>query len=224
VFSARTWNDPHRGAGHLTAHRRGLIPDSDRILLDVGCGEAGNERVPAMFASWRHVRVDIDPGVKPNILAGLADLSPVASGSADALWTAHCLEHLYQHEVPTAMSEIRRVLKDDGFACIVVPDLQRIAALIAEDKLEDVLYRAPAGPITPHDIVFGHGPALARGFMTMAHRCGFTPTALTRQIHEAAFGGYALLRTPRYELAAVVRRRDWASTAERDGLLAALAL
>ena len=32
-----------------------------RILLDIGCGDAGAEALPAAFAGWRRVRVDIDP-------------------------------------------------------------------------------------------------------------------------------------------------------------------
>jgi SAM-dependent methyltransferase len=182
----------------------------DRILINAGSGEPGGGQLPGLFASWRQVRVDIDPEAAPDIVADITDMAPIASGVADAVWTAHCVEHLYEHDVPRAMSEIRRVL--------------RIAGLIAEDRMHEVLYMSAAGPITPHDIVFGHGPALARGQLAMAHRCGFTPTAMTRALAAAGFGGYALLRRPTFELAAVVRKRDWAEVAERDALLAALAL
>jgi hypothetical protein len=40
------------------------------------------------------------------------------------------------------------VLKDDGFLCLVVPDLQTIANYIVNDKLDEVIYESPAGPIT----------------------------------------------------------------------------
>jgi len=116
------------------------------------------------------------------------------------------------------------VLKNDGFGCILVPDLQRIASLIAEDKMHDPLYTSQAGPVTPHDIVFGFGPALARGHFTMAHKCGFTPTAMMRRLTAAGFGGYALLRRANYELAAVVRKTAWPDSRERDALLATLGL
>jgi SAM-dependent methyltransferase len=177
-----------------------------------------------MFADWRQLRVDLDPEVAPDLLADIVNLSPVPSGMADAVWTAHCVEHLYEHDIPAALSEIRRVLKDDGFACIVVPDLQAVAAYIAQDKMHEVLYVSPAGPVTPHDVVFGFGPALAVGRMTMAHRSGFTPTAMALRLQAAGFGGYALLRRPNLELAAVVRKQAWTDVRERDALLANLGL
>ena len=201
-----------------------MIVAADKILVNVGAGAAGGGLLPAMFSLWRQLRVDIDPRVAPDIVADAVDLSPLQSGVADAVWTAHCMEHLYEHDVPTALGEIRRVLKDDGFACIVVPDLQRIAALIAEDRMHEVLYTAPAGPVTPHDVVFGYGPALARGELPMAHRCGFTPTAMIRHLNGAGFRGYVLLRRANFELAAVVRKTDWPDPGERDALLASLGL
>jgi hypothetical protein len=47
---------------------------------------------------------------------------------------------------------------------------------------------------------------------------------MTRALTAAGFGGYALLRRANLELAAVVRKRDWGASAERDALLAALGL
>jgi SAM-dependent methyltransferase len=197
---------------------------NDRTVFNLGCGEPGIGDLPDLFASWRQVRVDIDTSAKPDIVADVTDLSPIESATADAIWTAHCLEHLYAHAVPLALAEIRRVLKDDGFACVIVPDVQRIAALIAEDRMHETLYVSPAGPITPHDILFGYGPAIARGHLAMAHRCGFTPTVLMQRLDEAGFGGYVVVRRSNFELAAILRKRDWAGPADRDALLAALKL
>ncbi len=196
----------------------------ERILLDIGCGEPGAAALPAVFSAWRRVRIDIDPDVHPDIVANASDLSAVASGGADAVWTAHCIEHLYEHDVGKALREILRVLGEDGFACILVPDLQRIAELVANDRLEDVIYDAPAGPVRAHDVVFGFGPAIARGQTDMAHRCGFTPKSIARHLQAAGFGGYALLRRPGFEIAAIARRRAWADGGERDELLGVLGL
>ena len=55
---------------------------------------------------------------------------------------------------------------------------------IVSDQLEKVLYESPAGPITPHDVMFGLGAAVARGHVSMAHRCGFTPSAMLRHLHK----------------------------------------
>jgi hypothetical protein len=201
-----------------------VIDVSGRVLLNIGSGAPGGGEIPALFASWRQLRVDLDPAVAPDILADIVDLSGIPAGVADAVWTAHCIEHLYAHDVPSALAEIRRVLKDDGFACILVPDLQTIAGYIAQDRMHEALYTAPAGPVTPHDIVFGFGPALAQGRLTMAHRCGFTPAAMIACLRDAGFGGYAVLRRANFELAAVVRKNDWGDARERDALIAALGL
>ncbi|HEV2362723.1 MAG TPA: class I SAM-dependent methyltransferase [Caulobacteraceae bacterium] len=194
------------------------------LLLDVGCGEPGSVELPGAFAAWRRLRIDIDPQVAPDIVASAADLSAVPSGVADAVWTAHCIEHLWEHEVDTALAEFRRVLKADGFACILVPDLQRVAELVAQDRLEEVIYDSPAGPVRPHDVIFGLGAALAHGHAEMGHRCGFTPASLQRHLRAAGFEGWALLRRPGFELAAVARARDWPSRGERDALLKRLGL
>lgn len=194
------------------------------ILVNAGCGPKGGGQVPAMFDSWRQLRVDVDRDVDPDVLADVTDLSAIPSGFADAVWTAHCVEHLYLHQVPQALSEFRRILKDDGFLCLVVPDLQTIANYIVNDKLDEVIYELPAGPITAHDVLFGFGQAVAQGHTAMAHRCGFAPTLLLRHLTAADFPEIVLRRRPNLELAAVALRTPSADPAARERLMADLAL
>jgi len=200
------------------------MPSHTRILVNAGCGAKGGSVVPAMFEHWRQLRVDVDPEVDPDVLADITDLSAIPSGFADAVWTAHCVEHLYIHQVPQALAEFRRILKDDGFLCLIVPDLQTIAKYIVDDKLDEVIYESPAGPVTGHDVLFGFGPAVALGYVTMSHRCGFAPSSLLRRLQEAEFPEIVLRRRPSLELAAVARKIPSASPAERERLLADLAL
>ena len=79
------------------------------------------------------------------------------------------------------------MLKPDGFVVITCPDLQTVCALVADDKLTDAAYQSPAGPITPLDILYGHGAALAAGHYYMAHKCGFTEKSLTTALQAAGF-------------------------------------
>ena len=58
-----------------------------------------------------------------------------------------------------------------------MPDLQKVAELIAADRLEDVAFTSRAGPIMPLDMVYGYGKAIAAGQTAMVHRTGFTPAA-----------------------------------------------
>jgi hypothetical protein len=197
----------------------------ERVLVNVGCGPLNGSTLPAYFEGWKQVRVDVDPSVQPDILADLTDLSPISDGSADAVWAAHCIEHLYEHQVKVALSEFRRILRKDGFVCVIVPDLQTVAHYVAADRLHETLYESPAGPVTPHDIFFGLGAAIAGGRASMAHRCGFTPGMLQRCFGQLPFGEVMLRRrTKELELAAVARAFPAKDDAERAALMAALEL
>jgi len=161
-----------------------------RRVLNVGSGSSSARGLHPVFAqrAWKEIRVDIDPQSKPDIVASMTDMRPAcASGSFDAVWASHTLEHLYAHEVPLALSEFRRVLKPDGFAFVTSPDLEAVAALIIEHGLDHVAYTSPAGPITPLDMVFGHSASIERGQHYMAHKTGFTVAALGQHLVDAGF-------------------------------------
>jgi hypothetical protein len=127
--------------------------------------------------------------------------------------------------VALALAEFRRVLREDGFLCVIVPDLQTVAQYVAADRLHETLYQSPAGPVTPHDIFFGFGAAIASGRTSMAHRCGFTPSMLQRCFNGLPFGEVLLRRrSAQLELAAVARATPAKNDAERAALMTALEL
>lgn len=170
-----------------------------RTFLHVGCGQKRQDRTTPGFnsAQWQELRLDIDASVDPDILGTMTDMSAVADASVDALFSSHNIEHLYPHEVPMATAEFFRVLKPDGFVILTCPDLQAVCALIADDKLLETMYESPAGPIAPIDILFGHRPAMQRGNLYMAHRCGFTRRVLADTFQQAGFKGLASVRATR---------------------------
>jgi SAM-dependent methyltransferase len=137
---------------------------------------------------WREVRLDIDPDMEPDIVASMTDMANVPSGSMDALYSSHNLEHLFAHEVPAALREFRRVLKPDGFVLITLPDIQTVCELILRNGLEATVLVTPCGPIAPLDIMYGLRPALAHGKVHMAHRSGFTLQTLLAALTSAGFG------------------------------------
>ena len=175
-----------------------------KTFLHVGCGPKHKDRTTRGFNTnhWKELRFDIDEAVQPDLVGTMTDMSSVASGSVDAVFSSHNLVHLYPHDVPVALAEFLRVLKPDGFAVITCPDLQSVCALIAEDKLTEPAYTSPAGPIAPLDILYGHRPAMARGNLYMAHRCGFTQKVLTATLQAAGFATVAAKRRghPYYDL------------------------
>ncbi|MEO3473568.1 methyltransferase domain-containing protein [Roseomonas sp. CAU 1739] len=178
-------------------------PAALRTVLHVGCGMADPRKLPPAFftpGDWREVRLDIDPGVAPDIVASITDMAVVGSRSVDAVWSAHNLEHLFAHEVPLALTEFRRVLRPGGFALVTMPDLQRAAELVAQDRLDEPAYVSPAGPIAPLDMLFGHGAAIAAGNHFMAHRTGFTARTLEVALRRAGFATARVVRDESFAL------------------------
>lgn len=165
--------------------------EPSKRVLHVGCGRPNPKKLHATFRSgeWQEIRLDIDPGAQPDIVCDMLDMSVVATASMDAVWSSHNVEHLHAHQVPIALGEFHRVLKPGGFALVTLPDLQSVCRRIAEDKLEEVLYESPAGPVRPIDVLYGFGPAIARGNTFMAHKTGFTATSLRSKLIRAGFAG-----------------------------------
>ena len=183
-----------------------------KTLLHVGCGPKHKDETTLAFnsLSWKELRLDIDPSVQPDLLGTMTDMRSVESGSVDAIFSSHNIEHLYPHEVPVALAEFLRVLKPDGFVVITCPDLQSVCALVAEDKLTDAAYTSPAGPIAPLDILYGHRPPMARGNLYMAHRCGFTQKVLASTLQSAGFAKCGSMKrgAPYYDLWITATKSD----------------
>ena len=196
---------------------------SAKTILHVGPGHRSNgAKLPAAFqgSDWKELRLDIDPTNEPDIFGSMRDMAAVANESVDAIYSAHNIEHVYAHEVPLVLKEFLRVLKPDGFLIVTCPDLQTVCQLVAEDKLGDAAYASPAGPITPLDILYGHGAALAAGHHFMAHKCGFTQKTLTQVLQKAGFASIASARvSTRFSLWAVAAKEPLDEAAIRARLL-----
>jgi len=158
-------------------------------VLHVGCGSATIRKMPAGFqdGSWRELRFDIDPAYNVDFVGTMTDMDAVATDSVDALYSSHNIEHVFPHEVEIVLREFRRVIKPDGFAVVTCPDLQSVAKHVAEGRLEDPLYVSPGGPISPLDILYGHGDAIDTIFCTNGvYPC--TEPGSTHDEHDGAGG------------------------------------
>lgn len=191
-----------------------------KTVLHVGPGHRKNgAKLPAAFqdSEWKEIRLDIDPANEPDIVGSMLDMAAVANGSADAIYSAHNIEHVYACEVPQVLKEFLRVLKPEGFLVVTCPDLQTVCQLVAEDKLGDAVYASQAGPITPLDILYGHGQALAAGHHFMAHKTGFTLKTLTQALQAAGFQAIGGKRRSRgLDLWVVANKGAMAESALRD--------
>lgn len=184
---------------------KGAVAMTDElpVVLHVGCGSADAGKLPAQFfqaGQWRELRYDIDPSVKPDIVGSITDMQGIGSATIDAIWSSHNIEHLYPHEVPVALREFRRVLKPGAFALITLPDLQQVAELVAQGKLEEPAYDSPAGPIAPIDIIFGWRLPIAHGNLFMAHRTGFVEKSLKKALEDAGFVSTYVVRDGQFAL------------------------
>lgn len=162
-------------------------------FLHVGCGrQAKFDTIPFFKRSdWKEIRLDIDPDVKPDVIGSMTNMTAIPSGSVDAIYSSHNIEHLYAHEVKIALAEFYRVLSPTGFAVIACPDLQATCKLVAEGKLLEPAYSSVSGPISPLDIIYGFRPSLRGGNHFMAHHCGFTLNVLLGVLRAAGFGAAA---------------------------------
>jgi len=159
-----------------------------KTLLNVGCGHSDISQIKGFDEdSWKEIRLDVDQSVNPDILGSLTDMNKVNSGSIDAIYSAYNLDHIYAHEIPSALKEFKRVLSEDGIAIVRCPDIQTICEVIAQDKLLEPLYESPIGPIFPIDILFGNRKEIAGGNEFMAKKVGFTYSVLNQIFGEAGF-------------------------------------
>lgn len=179
------------------------------VFLHAACGNTPKERTTRLFQEpeWQEVRMSPSPGHKPDIQSSLLDMKDAADASFDAAFTAHSLERLFAHEVPVALGNLLRVLRPSGYLVLFCTDLQAVCKLVADDKLLETAYEAPAGPITPLDILYGYRPALAGGKTEYACRCGFTSRALIGTLSQAGFGSVWAARNPEtFSIAAIASK------------------
>ena len=159
-----------------------------KTFLNVGCGPKSEFQIKGFDNDdWEEIRFDIDEDVNPDIVGTLTDMSLVETASVDAVYSAYNIDHIYAHEVPIALGEFFRVLKDDGLVVIKCPDLQSVAEAIAQDKLLDTLYVSPIGPISAIDIMYGNRQEISDGNTFMEKKVGFTYSVLNGSFAEVGF-------------------------------------
>jgi SAM-dependent methyltransferase len=158
------------------------------ILLNVGSGrlEANDGDYGLFFnmSEWRQIRIDIDEDVDPDVIADIRRL-PFSDNYADGVACFHVLEHIAAMDLGAVLTEFRRVLKPGGRLVIAVPDLQAIGQVLAEDRMDEILYESAGGPIRAHDMLYGVFDGKPHCF----HRTGFTPKVLANWVASAGFTG-----------------------------------
>ena len=167
---------------------------STGTVLHPGCGFS---ELPLWLSGLKEVRLDIDDDCKPDIVASIIDMGDI--GQFDMIYTSHTLEHLYDYDVAKALSEFHRVLKDDGVAIVIVPDVEGVTCN------RETLYESPAGPICGIDLYFG-----LTGYVEQnpyyAHHTAFIEETLKDAMQKAGFGFVTTKRLDDYNLMGVGKK------------------
>jgi SAM-dependent methyltransferase len=201
-----------RAQAYATSARAPETPSQASVLeerlrvLHVGCGVNSATRLHPLFRTeqWDEIRLDIDQSTCPDISGSIIDMREFAEDeSCDAIWASHVLEHLAQHEVGKALREFRRVLVPSGFALIRTPDIESVAQFILDGRIRDVVYTSPAGPITPLDMLYGHGASIEKGAEAMRHGTAFTQDSMAEGLLQAGFAELRVTRTDTFEVWAI---------------------
>lgn len=158
-------------------------------VLNVG----GNNKaipLPAVYAGWEHVLLDIDPRGNPDVVCDARELATLPPATYDSVYCSHNLEHYYHHDARKVLAGFRHVLRPEGFALVRVPDMMALFRTTLEKGLDidDVLYQSPAGPITVRDFIYGFGVEIERsGNDFFAHKTGFSSKSLVAILQGSGF-------------------------------------
>jgi SAM-dependent methyltransferase len=173
-------------------------------VLNVG-GSSKKIPLPPQYAGFEHLMLDIDPKASPDILCDARNLVTFDAAQFDAVYCSHNLEHYYRHDVPKVLAGFLHVLTHNGFAHIMVPDLNEVMrdTLARGLDIDDVLYLSPLGPIKVFDVLYGLSAEIEQsGQDFFAHKTGFTLKSLLNALRRAGFS--ALFgNTAHYEISVI---------------------
>lgn len=175
-----------------------------KTVLNVG-GNSKAIPLPPQYNGWKHVLLDIDPKVKPDIVCDARDLKTQPESTFDSVYCSHNLEHYHKYELQIVLGGFAHVLKNDGFLLIRVPDIEALITFMVSKNLdiEDVIYDSEQGPITAHDMIYGLGKEIEKSKNSFfAHKTGFTQKSLTNVLVKAGFNSCKLIKV-NFELIAL---------------------
>jgi SAM-dependent methyltransferase len=145
--NARAWAEWARAPGHDSYWRfhrdafLSILPPPAGLTLDVGCGEGRLAR--DLRRLGHHVvavdgaptMVDLARAADPDMDVRLADAAALPFDSASADLVVAFMSFQDVDDMPGAIAEARRVLRDDGRVCIaVVHPLNSAGAFASEDE------------------------------------------------------------------------------------------
>jgi SAM-dependent methyltransferase len=166
----------------------GLAEITRPSVLHVGCGGAP---LPEWMGKCNETRLDADERCSPDVVATMTNMGDI--GQFDIVFCSHALEHLSPSDVMKALAEFRRVLRPSGAVMVFVPDLEDVKPTF------DPLYESPMGPISGHDMFYGHTLASETNPF-MRHLTAFMSETLRGALTQAQFKNVRVDRIPPFNL------------------------
>jgi hypothetical protein len=177
-------------------------------VLNVGGNNKGIA-LPSHFAGWQHILLDIDAKGNPDLVLDARELCGTTAAAYDAVYCSHNLEHYHRHDGARVIKGFNHVLKADGYAHIVVPDIGELMRIVAQNNLDidDVLYQSAMGPITVRDVIYGYGAEIERsGSDFYAHKTGFTCKSLHLFLEQGGFP-FVYVRADKLDIVALAFKK-----------------
>lgn len=171
-------------------------------VLNVGGGSKAIA-LPARYAGWKHVLLDIDSRFGADLVMDARQLIHEPADTYDAVYCSHNLEHYHRHEAEQVIRGMLHVLKLDGFAEIRVPDLLMVMKHVVANgmDIDDVLYRvADKVPILVRDVLYGYHREIEKsGNDFFGHKTGFSAATLAQTIRQCGFETVAMTEENEFE-------------------------
>lgn len=170
------------------------IPTTDggdtKTVLNVG-GASKDIPLPACYAAWKHILLDVIPGEQVDIVADACDIvhDDALADRFDAVYSSHNIEHYEVHDIPTVLAGFQRVLKPGGVVHVICPDFEEVRMRVESGAvaLDDLAYNAACGPIRYSDMLFGYAPFVESAGEPWRHKTAITAAYLEQQLAAAGF-------------------------------------
>lgn len=95
---------------------------TDGVVVDVGCGR-GDQMEALAALGYEVIGIDREAGPNVTHVCDFAEAPlPLEDNLVDFVFSKSVIEHLYLPQISHYMSEIKRILKPDGYVIIFTPD------------------------------------------------------------------------------------------------------
>lgn len=129
------------------------VAEGQLLVLEIGGQPKPQAHMVPSFEKAKIVHLNIDPALKPDIVADAADIPPELYGKFDAVFASHVLEHFSYWKTEQVLAGWAKCLKDGGELHVVVPSLEWAAREVLSENPSPAVYaQLYAGQVNEWDV------------------------------------------------------------------------